>query len=229
MNIRLLPLLFWLPLAALAQTPDEYACDDGSRLGLSLSTAANGWPLASVQVDGEQLTLPQQTAASGSFYGNATIRLQITGDQLRITDDQDRTRRCSRQENRTATAVTAIVPAASSSFIDIGGSVSYRVLMPLPPNATLVIRVQDIVRPGAAARTLAEQRIAINGQQVPIPFSTTIDRDLVGKKSHIFVSARIEAAGKPLFVSAGSYPALSQGQARRQDIQLRQVSRGLAR
>ncbi len=76
------------------------------------------------------------------------------------------------------------------------------------------------------ARQLAEQRIELAGQQLPIPFTTTIDRDLIGKKARITVSARIEHQGKPLFVSDKIYPALINGQPQPQEINLRPARRG---
>ncbi|EKE17585.1 MAG: hypothetical protein ACD_10C00380G0001, partial [uncultured bacterium] len=59
-----------------------------------------------------------------------------------------------------------------------------------------------------------------------IPFTTTIDRDLIGKKARITVSARIEHQGKPLFVSDKIYPALINGQPQPQEINLRPARRG---
>jgi len=116
-------------------------------------------------------------------------------------------------------------PAAASSFIQVGGSVSYLSRIALPPDAILTIRVLDIARAGAPARVLAEQRYELNGAQVPIPFSTTLDRDLIGKKARLSVQARIEHRGKLRFVSDKTYPPLKDGQPVPVDIVLKPAGR----
>ena len=90
----------------------------------------------------------------------------------------------------------------------------------------LIVRIQDTARAGAPARTLAEQRIELAGQQVPINFQTTIDRDLIGKRARITISARIESRGKLLFINDRSYPALTNGQPNPVDMRLKPVARG---
>jgi putative lipoprotein len=53
---------------------------------------------------------------------------------------------------------------------------------------------------------LAEQTIELAGQQVPINFQLTVDRDLIGKKARLTLAARIERRGKLLFINDQSYP-----------------------
>ena len=48
---------------------------------------------------------------------------------------------------------------------------------------------------------------------MPIPFSATIDKDLLGKKARLAIAARIEHQGRPLFVGNPTYPTLHEGQA----------------
>lgn len=220
MNLRLLP-LFCLPLFVHAQTPTEhphYTCDNGSRLELSLLTASDERPVAVLTFAGQSMTLPQVPAAVGSLYRQDDIRLQIRDEQVQFDDGQGNTRHCLLGDNGPTTPV-----AAPSSFIDITGSVSYHLRRPLPSKAVLVVRVRDLSR--GAARVLAELRIALAGQEQPIPFATSIDRDLIGQKSRINISAHIENAGQLLLVSDRAYPALAGGEARHQDILLRQVDR----
>lgn len=225
MNLRLLP-LFCLPLFVHAQTPTEhqhYTCDNGSRLEIALLTASDERPFAILTFAGQSMTLPQVAAAVGSLYRQDDVRLQLRDEQAQFEDGQGDTRHCLLGDNGPTTPVASSSPAAPSSFIDVTGSVSYHLRRPLPAKAVLVVRVRDLAR--GASRVLAELRIALAGQALPIPFATSIDRDLIGKNSRISISAHIESAGRVLLLSDRAYPALVGGEARHQDILLRPVGR----
>lgn len=211
-------LLTLLPLSA--QADDErvaYTCDNGSRIEISFPTASDGQPLAILHFADEAISLRQVPAPTGALYRNETIRLHTKDDVAAFEDGKGNVRRC--QRGTAAPQSTAPSTPAASSFIDISGQVSYLSRIALPPDAVLIVRIQDTAR----ALTLAEQRIALSGQQVPIAFQTTIDRDLIGKKARIVVTARIERRGKPLFISDRITPTLEPGQPRPLDILLKPV------
>jgi len=226
MKRYLLPFLL-LPLTALAGERLPYHCDNGSRIDISFTEAADGRPQATLHFSDGDLTLPQVPAASGALYRIDDIRLHTKGDDALFEDGKGNTRRCSQGTAPPPQASTT--PPANSSFLDITGSVTYRQRIALPPDAVLIVRVQDVSRADAPARQLAEQRIELDGRQVPIPFATTIDRDLVGKRARVTVSARIEQRGKLLFISDRSYPALNKGQPQAVEMVLKQVSGAKAR
>lgn len=215
----LLPLLF--PLCAIASEERiPYACDNGSRLDISYSADADGRAQATLHFADEALTLPQVPAASGTLYRSGDIRLHTKEDNAVIEDAKGNLRRCARGSVPPDAARPA-PQAGSSSFIDITGSVTYLARIALPPGAILTIRIQDTARAGAPARTLVEQRYELNGAQLPIPFSATVDKDLVGKKARLTVAARIETGGKLRFISDKVYPALKDGQQIPVDIVLK--------
>lgn len=223
MKLKYFPLLL-LPLTALADGERlPYRCDDSSRIELSFSTSGDGRPQATLHFADGDLTLPQVPAASGALYRADDIRLHTQDDAAIFEDGKGKVRRCT--QGTAPLAQAANTAPAVSSFLDITGSVSYRQRMALPPDAILVVRVQDTARAGARARTLAEQRIELGGRQVPVAFSTTIDRDLIGKSARVTVSARVERRGKLLLVSDKAYPALRNGEPNPVDIQLKQVAR----
>ncbi|MBS1144134.1 MAG: hypothetical protein H6R14_1540 [Proteobacteria bacterium] len=205
MNLRPL-LLLCLPLLALANDDRvAYTCDNGSRIDISFSADFSGRPQATLHFADEAVVLPQVPAASGALYRQDDIRLHTKGDDAVFEDGKGNLRRCSRGAVPPRPTPTA-QPAASSSFVDIAGTVSYLARIALPPHAILKIRIQS------GSRILVEQRYELEGAQVPIPFSATVDRDLMGKKATATVSARIEAGGKLLFASAKPFPALKNGQ-----------------
>lgn len=223
MKLKYLPLLL-LPLTALADGEHlSYRCDNDSRIELSFATGSDGRPQATLHLPDGDLTLPQVPTPSGALYRADDIRLHTRDNAAIFDDGKGNVRRCT-QGAAPLTQPANTAPAVSS-FLDITGSVSYRQRMALPPDAILVVRVQDTARAGAPARTLAEQRIELGGRQVPVAFSTTIDRDLIGKSARVTVSARVERRGKLLFVSDRAYPALRNGEPNPVDIQLKQVAR----
>lgn len=225
MTRKLLPSLALL-FCSLAHGQSEripYACDDGSRFAVAFPGDSEGLTRAMLFIGDSELTLPQVPAASGALYRSAGIALHTKGDDATFDDGQGKLRRCTRADLAPPPAVNQ-PPAAASGFVDITGSVSYRSRNALPPDAILVVRVQDTARAGAPAITLAERRIELAGQQVPIPFSLLVDRDLLRKKARITVAARIQRGSKLLFINDTSYPALANGQPRQVDMILKQVS-----
>lgn len=220
MNLR--PLLALLiPLCAIAGDDRvAYTCENGShggsRIDISFSADYSGRPQATLHFADEAVILPQVPAASGALYRNGDIRLHTKGDDALFEDGKGNLRRCSRGSVAPVSPQPApIAQAVASSFIDVAGSVTYLARIALPPDAILSIRIL------AGQRTLVEQRYELNGAQVPIPFSATVDRDLIGKKASVTVSARIEVGGTTLFVGQKPYPAIKKGPATTLEILLK--------
>ncbi len=226
MKLYLLPLLL-LPLNTLADsTRMPYTCDNGSLLQISFAADQDGRPNATLHFSDDTVILPQVPAPSGVLYRANDIRLHTSNDEAVLEDAKGNSLHC--KQGNVAPAKLEISSAASS-FFDISGRVHYFSRSPLPSDAVMIIKVQDTARAGARARTLAEQQIDLAGQDIPVSFLTTIDRDLIGKKSRITISIRIEQQGKPLFINDKVTPALVKGKPVPVDIQLKPVSRGTAR
>jgi len=218
MTRRLLPLPFLLAFA-LAHAQSErvaYTCDDGSRFVAEFMAGGAGRPQATLFLDGREITLPLVPAASGALYRDGHVRLHAKGPDALFEDGKSPLRRCTSRD----APPPAEAPAAPGSFVNIGGSVSWHNTSPLPPDAVLIVRIQDTSRAGAPALTLAEQRIELRELREPVPFRLTIDRDLIGKNAQITVSARIDRRGKLLFISDSIHRAFSDGQPRQVDIKL---------
>ena len=217
-----LPLLL-LPISALATEPAvTYRCDDGSSLYVLFSPAADGRTQAMLTLGETTLTLPQVPAASGALYRANDNRLHTKGDEALFEDAKGKVRHCKQGDTPPTTATTT--KPVVSSFIDISGNVTYLQRIALPPDAVLIVRIQDVSRADAPARILAEQRIELAGRQVPIAFQTTVDRDLIGKRARITAAGRIERGGKLLFISDKSYPVIRNGQAVPVEMTLKQVT-----
>ena len=221
MNLRL-PALICLAFFSLAHAQGErltYNCDDGSRLEAEFSAEADGRAQAGIRFADRQLTLPQVPAASGARYLKAGISLHTKADEAVFDDGQGKVRFCTRADSSPPVAAP-VAPATPGSFVEITGSVAYLARSTLPPDAVLIIRVQDTARAGAPALTLAEQRIDPGGRQAPIPFKLAVDRDLIGKNAQVTVAARIERKGTLLFINNSIHRALIDGHPRHVDVKL---------
>lgn len=78
-----------------------------------------------------------------------------------------------------------------ASTVSISGSAAYRQRIALPPDATVIVSLEDISRADAPAEKLAETRIATQGAQVPIPFTVTVDRSALDPRFTYSVRVRI--------------------------------------
>jgi len=220
MNYHLLPLLL-LPVLAHAQAERvTYTCDNGARIEISFVAGGAGRPQATLHFADGEIVLPQVPAASGALYRDGDLRLHTKGDEALFEDGKGNRRQCSRGE---APPAASAAPAAPSAFIEVTGSITYLVRSALPPDAVLILRVQDVSRADAPARVLAEQRIELAGQQVPVPFRMSVDRDLVDKRARIHLGARIERAGKLLFINDAATPVIVDGHPRPVEVTLKPV------
>lgn len=222
---RLLPFLALFVFAA-AQAESEripYICDDGSRFEARFTTDGVGHAQATLFIGGRAITLPLVPAASGALYRDGDSRFHTKGDDALFEDGKSPMRRCT-VGDAPPLVVPPPAPSVPSSFVDITGSIAYLARTALPPDAILVIRIQDTSRADAPARTLAEQRIELAGQQSPIPFRMLVDRDLLRKNARITVAARIQRGSTLLFINDTSYPALADGKPRHVEMVLKQVA-----
>jgi putative lipoprotein len=104
----------------------------------------------------------------------------------------------------TLLALTTLLGACNSmqpaSKASLDGEVFYLQRIALPPAATLSVSLQDVSLADAPAVLLAEQKGPVKGQ-VPLPFHLSYGPAQVKPGHRYSVSARIEVAGKLLFVT----------------------------
>src|SRR4051794_26698465 len=92
----------------------------------------------------------------------------------------------------------------------IRGTATYRERMALPPGAVLAVALQDISRADAAAETLAEARIPIEGQG-PIAFTLPYDPARIVPNHSYAVRGAIELEGRVVFRTDTIHPVLTRG------------------
>lgn len=107
----------------------------------------------------------------------------------------------------------------------VRGTVAWRERIALPPDAEIIVRLQDLSRMDAPAIVLAEQRIRAGGRQPPFAFVLEVDASRLDPRMRCTVSARVEQAGRLLFINDTAYPVLTQGAPMQADLVLVAVPR----
>jgi putative lipoprotein len=90
--------------------------------------------------------------------------------------------------------------------------VTYLQRIALPPDAVVIVQIEDVSRADAPAEVIGEQVIRTGGQQVPIPFEVPYDADQIEENRSYSLRVRIEdGAGSLLFINDTSMPVITQG------------------
>jgi heat shock protein HslJ/uncharacterized lipoprotein YbaY len=87
----------------------------------------------------------------------------------------------------------------ASPILSIKGSLTYRARIALPPESIAVVELRDVS--SSAQPVIKEQRFALGGRQVPIPFELTVDRSALLMSRQYNVHGAILLAGKPMWVT----------------------------
>lgn len=92
----------------------------------------------------------------------------------------------------------------------VTGSVTYPQRIALPPDATVVVKLEDVSRADAPSTVIAEQRITTDGQQVPIPFKLVYDPADIEARNRYVVRAQIFYGDELSWTSTITYPVITQ-------------------
>ena len=114
------------------------------------------------------------------------------------------------------------------SAAHITGSITYREKMTLSPNAVVIVRLDDVTRPGSAEPIVASTRIDQPGQ-VPIRFDLPYDPQLIDQRSRYAVRAVITDGGFVAFASLDTVLVLTQAHGAHADLVLTRIGNSTAR
>ena len=92
----------------------------------------------------------------------------------------------------------------------VSGTVSYRQRIALPPEAQLVLKLEDVSLADAPSVAIAEKTIETAGRQVPIPFVLTYDPDEIQPQNRYVVRAQIFYGDQLRWTSTTAYPVITQ-------------------
>ena len=94
---------------------------------------------------------------------------------------------------------------------NLTGMVTCRVRTVLPPDAYMQVELVDISRQNAPAKTISVQEIALEGRQVPIPFSIAYGPGTIDPSHAYAVQVRILQGNRLLFVNTSIDRVLTNG------------------
>lgn len=106
-------------------------------------------------------------------------------------------------------AVLFLLGACSSGAAEVTGTVTKLDRMALPPNAVVTVQLRDTSRQDVAAITLDEQRIELEGDQLPVPYILEYDEAEIEDTNTYTVFVRIEADGELLYITDTAYPVIT--------------------
>lgn len=109
----------------------------------------------------------------------------------------------------------------------VSGTVNYRQRSTLPANAELLVKIMDVSRPDVSATVVAEQRIDLDGKQVPISFDLVYDKAKIRERNTYAVQAEIRDGNRLLFITETRYPVITQGNPRNVEITVVPVGGGV--
>jgi uncharacterized lipoprotein YbaY len=113
---------------------------------------------------------------------------------------------------------------ASETPGTVSGTVTYMVRMALPPEAVVDVQLQDVSRADAKATVIAEDKITVGDQQVPISFELKVDAGKIEPSHTYAVRAQILVDGQMRFTSQQAYNVLTKGNPSKVEIVVKAVA-----
>ena len=98
------------------------------------------------------------------------------------------------------TSSDAVAAARLTGTVTIRGALAYRARIALPKQAVAVIELR--AERGTDGAVVAEQRVELNGKQVPVPFELVVDRSTLTGKPPYQIRGGIVVAGRPAWSTA---------------------------
>jgi len=90
-------------------------------------------------------------------------------------------------------------PGSPGEPLAIKGALSYRGRIALPADSHAIVALKDVSRPDGAV--VAEQRIDLQGRQVPVPFDLVVDRAKLDAARRYAVRGAVFVGGRPAWAS----------------------------
>jgi len=109
----------------------------------------------------------------------------------------------------TAKSTETAKPTSPSSVVT--GTVTYLQRIALPPQVSVLVKLEDVSLQDVPAKLISEQRIEMAGKQVPIPFTLQYDPAKIDPKGTYNVSAQIVLGDQLLFTSDTAHRVITGG------------------
>ncbi|MFB2837952.1 YbaY family lipoprotein [Floridanema evergladense] len=122
-----------------------------------------------------------------------------------------------------STAAIGQTPTTTGQFSSVSGTVTYRERIALPPDALLIIQLQDVSKKDAPAVAIGQQIIPTQNRQVPFPFEIVYNRDTINPSNTYTVQAKIIIENQIRFINTTSYPVITRGNPNKVEIVVNSV------
>lgn len=86
--------------------------------------------------------------------------------------------------------------------LEFHGTVLYRERIALEPGSTVEVELVDASRADAPATVLARAERVVDGEQVPVPFDLSVERERLAPGGLYLLQARIRSGDRVLFTSS---------------------------
>lgn len=106
------------------------------------------------------------------------------------------------------TKVETVAPKPAGeprTMVNLGGTVTYRNGGALPNDAEITVEAFDVTNGAALTRPVSQTKWNTTGEQVPIPFTLTIDQARFQRGKRLALRATIRANGETLFYSSAPF------------------------
>lgn len=111
----------------------------------------------------------------------------------------------------------------SSAAATVTGTVTYRPRIALPPDALVVVTLEDVSLADAPSTVIAGKTIRTAGQQVPIAFSLAYDPAEILPQHRYIVRAKIFYDDSLRWTSTTAYPVITQASPAEVEIEVQQI------
>jgi putative lipoprotein len=115
-------------------------------------------------------------------------------------------------------------PRGAAADYTIGGTITYRERVALPPDAVVEVRLSDVSRQDTAAPVMAETTILPAGAQVPFSFDLRYDPEKIQPEHTYAVRATIRSGGQLRFTTTTAHHVITRGNPKHVDLVLASVA-----
>ena len=198
---------------AIRWTQFDYTCEGGTKLTVYLHKET-----AKVRYRGTTYLMTQTRSADGNRYSDGKVVWWGKGNGGFLEEDAPDgqgkmiVKDCQLDQPLNASGATAG---------SVTGTIAYLQRTALPPNAIILVQLQEVSRADAQARTIAQEKITLGDRQVPVPFELKFEPTKIDAKHSYVVSARIVVDDKLRFLSDKAYPVLTRDNPSRVEIILK--------
>lgn len=180
-----------------------YLCADGARVVILFETSA-----ARLTLNDRIFNMKLVESASTTKYAAGSVVWTSSGEDGFLADNTDPANPKMLAEK---CHMTSSFPVAAPAPNAITGTVSYRQHVSLPPDAVVVIHLQDVYLQDAPSPFLAEFKTTVGQRHVPIPFALKFDPGKIDPNHPYVVEASILVHEQLRFTNDTSYPVLTKG------------------